>query len=171
MCTTSGRHSLSIPGRSLPYLPTGNRSASCRAISGSRSQTQRIPQSRILPICAACASAIFPHPTIATLSMLRLFPGAALSGTAPEVTLEPLFHGYNRRPAQPGLQLLVTVIGFLPHGMPFSAIEDRRQLPFGPPRIPLPAAAQRVTHNVRKIERREAPYLFLVETEKTAAGR
>jgi len=61
-----------------------NRSQSCCAINGSRSQAATILQPLIRWICAACESAILPHPMMATLSMRGLLTAA------PEVELQRL---------------------------------------------------------------------------------
>src|SRR5205823_13857936 len=99
--TTSGRASRNRSATSLKYLRIGNRSYSCRAMSGSLSQTPTISQPAIRRICDACASAIFPQPTIAILSMEAALPAAL------EVPMQPLGCRDLRHPSELGLELVV----------------------------------------------------------------
>src|SRR6476660_1629634 len=100
-------------------------------MSGSRSHTATISQPLILRICEACASAIFPHPTMATLSTLSL-PAVR------KIAAQRLLHWNLGRPSQPGFQFLVAVASFLPFRVPSPAVEHRRQLSLGPVGIFLP---------------------------------
>src|SRR4029453_6532917 len=103
-------------------------------MSGSRSHTATISQPPILRICEAVAAAIFPHPTMATLSTLSL-PAAR------KIAAQPLLHGNLGRPSQLCFQLLVAVASLFPFRVPSPAVEHRRQLPLGPGGILLPQLA------------------------------
>src|SRR5262249_34080459 len=143
----------------------GNLSDNCRAISGSRSTTPTISHPLILWICDACASAILPHPTIATLSMSCVLPATA------KVNSQRLRRRHSRRPTQKRLCLLVAVPRALPEGVPREPVVHRRQLSFRPAGVLLPESAERVADGVRQIDRSEAPDIPLVESQELAAGR
>src|ERR1019366_3904441 len=128
MWTTLGLASSKSSCKSQNHLFTGNRSYSCRAIKGSLSHTPTISHPLILWICDAWSSAILPHPTMATLSIVASLPACF------EMTPQPLCCGHLWRPTQPCFQLLVAVIRLLPGGLPVLAVERRRQLPLCPAR-------------------------------------
>src|SRR5439155_21038738 len=117
MCTTSGLASPRSSVKSPKYCLTGNLSYNCLAISGSLSHTPTISHPLILWICEAWESAILPHPTMATLSIVSAGPAGL------EITAEPFAGWHFGCPADPGLQLVIAVIGLLPVGMPHFAIE------------------------------------------------
>src|SRR5256886_8911264 len=134
-------------------------------MSSSRSQTPTISQPLILWICAACASAIFPQPTSAALSMTRLL------STALEIATQSLYRGHRRLPAKPLLELRVRVAGFLPVGVPAPPVERGGQLSLRPMGVLFPQATQDVAEGVRDVERPEAPDVFLILTQKASARR
>src|SRR5262245_48428576 len=100
-------------------------------MSGSLSHTPTISQPSILRICEACASAILPQPTMATLSTLFLPAGH-------EVTAKRFLHLDLGLPSQLGLQLVIAVAGLLPFSVPAPAVEHRRQLALRPMGILFP---------------------------------
>src|SRR5580700_7310570 len=114
-------------------------------MSGSRSQTPTISQPPILKICVAWASAIFPHPTIPTLSMLP-----PLRAT-PEIKAQCFAGRHFGRPTQPFFQLCVAVASSPPLGIPSPAIEGWRQLPPRILRIFLPQITKRVAEHVGNV--------------------
>src|SRR5262245_56191614 len=111
-------------------------------MSGSRSQTPTISHPLIRWIWDAWASAIFPQPTIATLSMI------GSDAIATEVAVEPLGHGYAGPPTQSGLQLVVAIPRPLPVGVPAASVKGGRKLFRGPLGILLPQVAQAIAHRV-----------------------
>src|SRR6185436_11547292 len=108
--------------------------------------------------------AIFPHPTMATLSTLSL-PAAR------KIAAQPLLHWNLGRPSQPGFQFLVAVASFLPFRVPSPAVEHRRQLSLGPVGIFLPQPAQHVTHGARNVDGCESLHVALVLTQELSARR
>src|ERR1035437_541700 len=118
----SGLALLKSSSSSLKCRLTANLSYSCRAISGSLSHTPTISHPLILWICDAWASAIFQHPTIAILSML------SFAQRTFEVPVQSFCHRLLRHPAPLRIQFCVTVICFLPLGMPSLPVEGRGQL-------------------------------------------
>src|ERR1051326_4557489 len=106
----------------------------------SRSETATTWQPRIRRNCSMCASAILPHPTMATLSMVAFL--AAAFKKAPQA----LLRGYPGNPAQPTLQFLVAVTRAFPEGAPFVPRKHRRELSLRPGGIRFPEPAQKVTH-------------------------
>src|SRR5207245_1262791 len=112
-------------------------------------------------ICSACASAIFPHPTIATLSdILRSSPAAL------EVPPQTFGCRHSRRPSEPPLQLLVRIAAPLPVRMPRPPVEDGRQLSFGPRRVLLPETTQDIAGDARHRNSPEGSDQSLVETQE-----
>src|SRR5215472_15926358 len=109
-------------------------------MSGSRSHTPTISHPSTLWIWAAWASAIFPHPTMATLSIPFTRPAAL------EILAQSLRCSDLRSPAQLGLQFFVAIVGLLPLGVPSSPIESWRQLPLRPLRILLPHIAKHIAN-------------------------
>src|SRR2546423_13243170 len=104
-------------------------------MSGSLSQTPTISQPAIRRICDACASAIFPQPTMATLSMEAALPAAL------EVPMEPFGCRDLRRPSELGLELAVAIARLFPVGVPAAAGERRRPLLVRPARGRFPQRA------------------------------
>src|SRR2546425_4521539 len=149
--------------RSAKCRPMRKRSASCLAISSSRSQAPTISHPLIRWIWEACASAIFPQPTIAILSMTRLIPAAG------EVAAHSFRRGHGRLPAQAFLELRIRVARLLPERMPAPRVEDRRQLALRPMRIPLPQEAEDVAEEVRDVDGAETPHVPLVIAEEAPA--
>src|SRR6266481_4341568 len=124
MWTTSGLASLRSSIRLSKYRLIGNLLNSCRAISGSLSQTPTISHPLILWICDACASAILPHPTMATLSKPYFLPAAF------KIPLQTVRRGHLWSPVHPHLHFYVAVTRLLPIRVPPHAIKCRWQLTF-----------------------------------------
>src|ERR1022692_3753800 len=132
---------------------------------GSRSQTPTISHCFILWICEACESAIFPHPTIATLSI------ASLGSACFEIAAQSLGRRNLGRPPYARLQFLVAVASLFPERAPSSAIKGRRQLPLRPAGVSFPQITQPVTHSVGNIERLEVLHIALVQAQELPTGR
>src|SRR5262249_37892976 len=90
-------------------------------------------------ICSACASAIFPQPTIATLSDID-----GSRATALEVALQAVRGAHSRRPSHQPLELRVRITASLPVGVPRPPIEGGRQLSLGPGGVLLPQSTEGV---------------------------
>src|SRR5262249_37818135 len=163
--TRSGRASRKRSETSWKHCLTGKRSCNCFAMSGSRSQTATISHPGMRRICATCASAILPHPTMATLSMLASAPAPF------KIEPQRFRHGHARFPADQPLHFLVAVAGPLPIRVPAPAIECRRQLFVRPNRVFLPGVTKQITQSMRNIKRPKSPHLTLVKTQKCAARR
>src|ERR1700733_514263 len=157
---TSGRASVKSSIKSLKYRLTGSRSQSCWAISGSRSHTPTISQSPIRNICVACASAIFPHPTMPTLSMLPAFRAAV------EINAQRFAGRHFVRPPQPLFQLGVAVGRRPPLGIPAPAIESRRQLSLRIIRVFLPQITERIAEHVGDVCRLERTHVLFVHFQE-----
>src|ERR1035438_8700296 len=124
-------------------------------MSGSRSQAATISHPSMRCICEACASAILPQPTMATLSMS--FPPAAFK------MAHQTFRGrHSRSPSYAQLEFLVAVSRPLPEAVPLPAIEGKRQLPLGPDGILFPQVTKRIAHGVGNVERPELPHVAFV---------
>src|SRR5437870_4034590 len=163
MCTTSGPSFKSSP-RLSKYRSTLNRSASCRAMSSSRSQTPTMSHPSSRRICSAWASAIFPHPTIATLSGIMRSSLATL-----EVPPQTFGRRYLRRPAQPSLHLFVGIAAPFPVRMPRSPVEDERQLSLGPRGVLLPRATEDIAREARDGDGPEGADVSLIKAQEVPA--
>src|SRR5438093_1590443 len=112
-------------------------------------------------ICAAWASAILPHPTIATLS------GTATSlPAAVEISPQPLVCRHLRRPAEEPLCFGVAIAASFPVGVPGMPVEHWGQLFVGPARIVLPQRAEHVAGRTRHRHGRKRSNISLVQAQK-----
>src|ERR1043166_266967 len=123
-----------------------------------------ISQSLIRPICAAWESAILPHPTIPTLSMLRLLLAR------PKIAIECILGLDARLPPKPLLQLFIRIARLFPIRMPDLPIVNRGQLSFRPGRVFFPNKTEQPAYGVREIDRSNSFCLFLVQTQKPTTG-
>src|SRR5690349_16244594 len=96
-------------------------------------------------ICAACASAIFPQPIIAALTMVQL-----LFATF-EIAAEAIRNCHSWFPAELLPGLCVCKSRLLPIAVPRGSIERCGQLLFRPGGVFLPDPAQEVTCEVRDV--------------------
>src|SRR5688572_6908897 len=133
--TTSGRTVRRTSVTSVKGRPTLNLSQNCWAISGSRSQAATIAHPPILRICDACASAILPHPTMATLSMRDLVTAAL------EIALQTLGCRHQRHPTEHRFQFRVAVPPRAPVRLPGPPVERGGQLTLRPVGVRLPEPA------------------------------
>src|SRR2546422_2172588 len=134
-------------------------------MSSSRSQTPTISQPFSRWICETWESAIFPQPTMATLSTM------SLASAAGEEATHCVTGGHCRRPAQSLLDLRVRISGLLPVGMPASRVERWGELAFRPVRVLLPETTEHVAQRVRDVEGREGPNVPLVRAQKLSTRR
>src|SRR4029450_11874364 len=161
MCTTSGLASSRSWSRLSKERRASNRSASCRAINSSRSQAATSAHSLIRRICSACASAILPHPTMATLrDIAPSFP------TALEVATKPFCCRHTRGPSQECFDLRIGVAAALPVRVPRPAIEDGRQLAPGPRGVLLPGGAEQIAGQTRNGDGPERSDVSLIEPQE-----
>src|SRR5579859_5622949 len=72
---------------------------------------------------------------------------------------------------QPALEFRIGISGAFPGTMPTSPVEPWWQLSFRPGGIFLPKAAEEIAGRMRDIDRWEAPYVLLVQSQEPPAGR
>src|SRR5262249_61253961 len=109
-------------------------------------------------ICPAWASAILPHPTMATLRDIAFSCSAAL-----EVAPKPFGCCHARGPSQERFELRIGVAAALPVRVPRPAIEDGRQLALRPRGVFLPSGAKQIADRARDGDGPEGSDVSLVE--------